>query len=447
MDSAEHRELAAEMASYIPSQPSRRNFLRNAALLGAALPVTGLALEACGSSASSGAGGTGAAKTKGRSGYFFDSLADEWYIDESNGAKQAMAALSVPLQIYTFGTDPTSQIGEVQTAISSQTDMMAIYTPLGQGLQQIYTTASRSNAFFDLEADIPPWTYPSKYGDAFAAYVTADTAPAAEAAATSAFKQLGGSPKVVWMAAIPGGQDNEQSQVGFQAALTNNPQVQLLAQGNGLYSREPAFNLMASWLSRYPHIDVVLSHADTQSLGIYEAMQKAGRTNIKIVSVNGQLEGLQAVQQGHIYSTVFKGPLATGAWRMAHLFDVANGFKPTPLERMFWFGCFVVTKENVGKALSYYQQKTLPYDWKKMSRVLHPSDWEMQMPMMPINPVTFWAQRNLGKSEPGDWLPADVRTSINAGGFDKLVNLYKKHIGNNPLSSYGVVMQPEYGTF
>jgi len=249
------------------------------------------------------------------------------------------------------------------------------------------------------------------------------------------------------MAAIPGGQDNEQSDVGFKAALANNPNAKLLAKGNGQYSREPAFNLMSSWLARYPEVDVVFSHADTQSLGIYQALKKAGRTNVKIVSVNGQVEGLQAVKAGQIHSTVFKGPIATGAWRMVHLFDAANGWKPQPLERMFWLGCFIVTKDNVDQALSYYQQKSLPYDWKKMSRVLHPDDWEMQMPMMPINPETFWQERNLGKPEPDNWFPSDAKQSLDNGDFDKLVALYKQHIGSNPLSSYGVVMQPEYGTF
>lgn len=445
MDQEEQTELASEMASYIRSPHSRRQFLKRAAVIGAAIPLGGFALEAC--SSSSGPSAAGGKELKGKAGYFFDSLADEWYIDETNGAKQAMASLSVPLQTYTFGTDPTTQIGEVQTAVSSNTNMMAIYTPLGQGLQQIVASTKTANAFFDLEADIPPWTYPSTYGPSFAAYVTADTAPAAEKAATNVLQSIGGSPKVLWMAAIPGGQDNEQSDVGFKAALAKNPNAKLLAKGNGQYSREPAFNLMSSWLDRYPQIDVVFSHADTQSLGIYQAMQKAGRTNIKIVSVNGQIEGLQAVKAGQIDSTVFKGPLPTGAWRMVHLFDAVNGWKPQPLERMFWFGCFIVTKDNVDAALNYYQRKTLPYDWKKMSRVLHSGDWEMQMPMMPINPVSFWKERNLGKPEPGNWLPADVKQSLDKGDFAKLVSLYKQHIGTNPLSSYGVVMQPEYGSF
>jgi hypothetical protein len=51
----------------------------------------------------------------------------------------------------------------------------------------------------------------------------------------------------------------------------------------------------------------------------------------------------------------------------------------------------LVTKDNVEKFLAtLYAKPQLPYDWHKMSRVLHPHDCETQAPLRPENPVTFW---------------------------------------------------------
>ena len=442
---SDDQDVARGGTPFLQAPRSRRQFMQG---LGA-LAVGGSAaafLSACSGTSSSGTGSSGSGGSS-KAGFFFDSLADEWYIDETRAAKQALDGLGVKLQTYAFGSDPSAQIGEIQTAVNTKTSMMAIYTPLGQGLRQIADVANSSKVFFDLEADIPPWTFPATYGDAFGAYVCpADTAPAAQQAAENVFKQYTGEVKAVWMPAIPGGQDNEQPQLGFQAALTAYPNVKVLATGNGKYDRETAFNLMTAWLSQFPQIDVLLSHVDTQSLGAYQAMKNAKRTDTKIISCNGQVEGLEAVKAGQIYSTVFKGPLPMGGWRVVHLYDLAHGWKPSPLERMFWLGCFNVTQENVDKALTLYKNSTLPYDWRKMSRVLNPNDWELQMPLMPINPVTYWQTRNVGAPEPKDWLPSNVKQAIDNGEFEKLVSTYKAHIGNNPLASYGAIMQPEYGS-
>ena len=197
--------------------------------------------------------------------------------------------------------------------------------------------------------------------------------------------------------AFPGGQDNEGCEIGFKQALAEFPEIKVLAKAPGHWSREPAQKLMADWLVQFPKINAVFSYADTQSLGIYTAMQQAGRTDIKIASANGQIEGLQGVKDGKIAATVF---LRIRYWsadgeRSALLRSTSWLDTEYGLERMFWLDVSVVDKSNVDQYLSFSKSKPSPYDWKKMSRVLHPNDWENQAPWYPINPVEFWKDRNL----------------------------------------------------
>jgi ribose transport system substrate-binding protein len=411
--------------SVVPSnQIDRRTFMAGAVKLGVGASFAGTVLAGCGSS--------GSAKGGGGTASLFDSFADEYFNDEVRGAKEAAKALGQPIHNYTFGENASLQVSQVQDAVTRGIKTMGIYAPLGAGLSQMID-AAKGKAILAFEYDIPPWTYPSTYGDTYGFYLVPNIPPGAHQAGKLALEAIGGEGNVVVMSAFPGGQDNEGCELGFKTALAEFPKVKVLAKAPGHFSRGPAQQLMSDWLTRFPKIDALLSYADTQSLGAYAAMQEKGRTDIKIASVNGQLEGLQAVKEGKIIATAFTNPLLAGGWRTVRLYDLQHGWKPGPLERMFSLDAAVVTKANVDKYLKLVQSDPLPYDWKKMSRVLNPTGWENQGPWYPIEPQAFWAQRNLGAAQPATWLPADAKSSLQAGGFAKLTREYSEHIGTQPI--------------
>jgi ribose transport system substrate-binding protein len=405
----------------------RRSLLTNALKMGVALPSLATMAKTLATATPAAAAGSTPILAN-----FFDSLADEWFIDETNGAQEAAAALGMASENFTFGDNPASQVSQVQDAITRGITMLAIYAPLGQGLAQMVSTA-QDTAHLAFEFDIPPWTYPSTYGDAYGFYVVDNIAAGARAAGRKVLQQIGGKGNVVVMPAFPGGQDNEGGELGFKQALAEFPDVKVLAKAPGHFGREDAQKLMSDWLAQFPKIDALFSYADTQSLGAYTAMEQAGRTDIKIASVNGQLEGLQGVKAGHITATAFLNPFLLGGWRTVRLYDLAHGWKPKPLERMFWLETQVVDETNVDRYLSFVQQRPSSYDWKKMSRVLNPDNWENQGAWSPINPIDFWKERNLGKPEPKNWLPTEIQQALDNGDFDKLVAEYKAHTGTQPI--------------
>jgi ribose transport system substrate-binding protein len=399
----------------------RRTFVSGAVKLGVGASFAGTLLAGCGSGG--GVGGTAS---------LFDSFADEYFNDEVRGAREAAKALGLPIHDYTFGENASLQVSQVQDAVTRGIKTMGIYAPLGAGLSQMIA-AAKGKAILAFEYDIPPWTYPSTYGPTYGFYVVPNIPPGAYEAGKMVLEAIGGKGNVVVMSAFPGGQDNEGCELGFEQALSEYPDVKVLAKAPGHFSRGPAQQLMSDWLTRFPKIDALLSYADTQSLGAYAAMQEKDRTDIKIASVNGQLEGLQAVKEGKIMVTVFTNPLLAGGWRTVKLYDLQHGWRPAPLERMFSLDPAVVSRANVEQYLKLVQTDPLPYDWKQMSRVLNPNGWESQGPWYPIDPEKFWAQRNLGTPQPASWLPGDVKTALASGAFEKLVQEYKNHIGTQPI--------------
>jgi len=412
----------------------RRDFLVSGLKLGASVSAASSLLGAADSLAGVSAEAAPTSVRGGIVGNFYDSLADEWFVDETEGAKEAAHALGLSTQDFTFGTDSSKEIGLVQDAITRHVNMWAIYTPLGAGVSALAKRA-KGHAVMCTEFDMQPWTYPSSYGDAWGFFLVNNIADGAYRAGKYVLNLIGGKGNVVVMSAFPGGQDNEGGEIGFNRALREFPQVKVLEKAPGHFSRQPAHNLMADWLSKHSKIDALLSYADTQSLGAYQAMRQVHRTNIKIASVNGQLEGLQGVKSGQITATVFNNPLYFGGWRTVRLFDLINGWKPHILERMMYIETSVVTQHNVDKYLAYANKRPLPYNWRKMSRVLHPKDWQSQARVHPINPVAFWnSPHNLGVKKPAQpWLPANAQRALNRGEFNTLYRLYDQHVGNAPV--------------
>jgi len=85
-----------------------------------------------------------------------------------------------------------------------------------------------------------------------------------------------------------------------------------------------------------------------------------------------------------------------------------------------------ITKETIEKYhKTFVAAKKIPYDWKLMSRVLHPNDWDPQNEVWPIDPYTYWE----GLKKPAGFadFPASVEKSKSSGEYDKIKKMYQEH--------------------
>jgi ribose transport system substrate-binding protein len=58
---------------------------------------------------------------------------------------------------------------------------------------------------------------------------------------------------------------------------------------------------------------------------------------------------------------------------------------------LLYTGSVTATAANAASiAAKIYEAKELPFDWVKMSRTLHPEDWDPQNKIIPIDPSTHW---------------------------------------------------------
>ena len=111
---------------------------------------------------------------------------------------------------------------------------------------------------------------------------------------------MNGKGNIVEITGLSGSSPATDRSTGLKKALAEAPGMKLLAVGDGQWVREPAVKVMDDWLTKYPKIDAVFSHAEESSWGAMQAIKNAGRCNdnIKEYTHDGSAPGFKAVKEG-----------------------------------------------------------------------------------------------------------------------------------------------------
>jgi ribose transport system substrate-binding protein len=102
---------------------------------------------------------------------------------------------------------------------------------------------------------------------------------------------------------IPSSPTSRDRSRGFQRALQEFPNIELLESGFGNYARTDARTVMAAMLRKYPQIDGIIAANDAMALGALDVMRDAGRT-ATVVGANGILEAVKQIDAGALLASV-----------------------------------------------------------------------------------------------------------------------------------------------
>ncbi len=96
--------------------------------------------------------------------------------------------------------------------------------------------------------------------------------------------------------------------------------IEKITGGIANWERSQASALMEQWLEKYPDmIELVVCNNDDMALGAIDALERAGKKNIKLVGIDGTTPGIEAVNAGKMLGTVSadKGKYAEAIFSLA----------------------------------------------------------------------------------------------------------------------------------
>jgi ribose transport system substrate-binding protein len=158
--------------------------------------------------------------------------------------------------------------------------------------------------------------------------------------------------KVAIIEGAPGSVAGDDRLQGFNEGLTSGG-ITPVASATGEWDNAKALAAMENILTANPDLQAVLSASDVMVDGIRQALAGAGKTDVKVLAIDGSKVGIQGVIDGSIMADNTQDPMAMGSKAAEYAMGMASGeVAPGSLEKYIDSGTVTVTQENAEEAMA-----------------------------------------------------------------------------------------------
>lgn len=158
-------------------------------------------------------------------------------------------------------------------------------------------------------------------------------------------EEMGGEGTVFIIEGSTGAQTSIDRVTGFENALAEYPNIEVVAQQSANYSRADAMNVVQNLLQSYPDVDAILCCNDEMAMGAAEAVDAAGKIgDILISGQDANDDAVEAVREGRLFATSWGNPYMQGYTAVEAAVKVLNGEE---VEDFYEVPTKVVTIDNI----------------------------------------------------------------------------------------------------
>lgn len=252
-----------------------------------------------------------------------DSYQSVWYDEIISYAKEC----NVELTVLDPAGDATKQANMVQDLINMNLDCIIVWP--------VDSEAGVAEVKAVHDAGIPVMTANTDVAEAGRQYSACYVGPSnlleGEAAGAAMVDLLGGSGKIVEINYMTGyTADTERSQGMYNAI--EGTDIESLDIQQAECNREKAQQVMENYLVRFAkgEIDAVYCFDDTTAIGAANAIEEAGRTEIKVIAAAAGAYGtMDYIKDGRIAATVMQSPIIETHTILDTAIQVAKGNVPS----------------------------------------------------------------------------------------------------------------------
>ncbi|MDT4893161.1 MAG: ribose transport system substrate-binding protein [Pseudonocardiales bacterium] len=374
-----------------PDPMSRRAFL---SVLGAAGIVVGAA--ACssskpgGSTTASNAAAGGAKIKTDKTWCQVTTLSNDFFVAFNDGGKQAMSALGCSMTSFEDQGNVNTAIGQVGN-VRTAGGKSIFGTPATEAQAAAVTKACQSAGILYASSYTAPAWYTPADADKWVRFITPPSVKIAAATAKALFDKVGGSGTIIHVPGQKGSSADDQRTAGLNQTLKDYPNIKIVTATPGNWIAEDARKSFTNVLPSVKDFVGVFAQNDSEAAGVIAALDAQGIKGKIVTGFDGNKQNIQYIADGKQYLTSATiGGLTAGLLGVT-VFDVLNGAPFTLPEKFISQGALLVTPDSASKVLTGIYGATLPFDWAKMSKALHPTDWDPQTLLNPIDPKEYYA--------------------------------------------------------
>ena len=364
--------------------------------------------------------------------YLSGYLRNEWNVQFSDAIQEAGRQFGYSYTALDSQIDGQRQYNQFEEQVVAGANGMIFNLSDGAAIRRIAGVASREQIFVANIWDSLPWFTPFEAGDYWTLYAQPEEFSAQKALTEVLLKRVTeefGGGKIAAVTGNPGNTLDTLRSRGTAAAFAAYPQTELVDSLPGLWNREDSLRAAEDLLTRHGDIVGFVGHNDDVAQGILAALRtnglKAGQ-DVFVAATDATLEGATAVRNGLQISTSANSPPWAGGFFVARLYDVQNGWEPRPIERLLSWRSVLLTQDNIDSYFGRYVDNNgvAPFDYQRMSKVLHPDDWDPQNEVFPLDVDILWD----GLPKPDGWQYPKEYTEARANGdWEAVTAEYAEH--------------------
>ncbi|MFC3744709.1 sugar ABC transporter substrate-binding protein [Paractinoplanes deccanensis] len=301
----------------------------------AAIALAAASLSACGSGTE--AGGSGDSVTLG-------------FVNGANTEFHTCLLKAVEAQAGTSGAkvisanskqDPGTELSNIEDMISRNVDALIVQTVNVDALKNDIAKAKSANIPIFLTSVVT-----DDPSDILGAMVV-DLGKVGALDAEWIAGDAGSAPAEVGVIAGAPGAASDLMVKGFTGALPAN--VKVVANQPGMFNRAKAQDVAENMIQAHPDLKYAFVANEDMAFGVHEAFKAAGK-NVKIVTVNGTEQGLEAVKDGRFSATVANSATDIGQGAVKNVLGLLD---KQPIEKISQAPIKLITKDNVDEAPQY----------------------------------------------------------------------------------------------
>ena len=267
-------------------------------------------------------------------------LFDDLWLTTLRDAMTAYAASQSGVELIMVDSkeDVAVQLGQVENFVAQKVNAIVVI-PANTDAVEPMTKAATDAGIPLVYVNRKPADLPEGI-----AYVGSDSIDAGIFQAEWLAEKLGGKGNVVIMQGNLAQEAAQQRTAGVKQVFEKYPDIKIIKEDTGNWSRDQGLALMENWLSTGDQIDAVASNNDEMAIGALSAIEAAGKLGkILVAGVDASPDALAEMDKGRLNMTVFQNAAGQGEGGIKAAIALAKGEK---IDQITWIPYEPVTPEN-----------------------------------------------------------------------------------------------------
>src|SRR5215470_1906578 len=232
-----------------------------------------------------------------------------WRLAETQSVKDEAAKRGDQLVYTDAAGSAAKQVADVNSMIAQGVDVILLAPREEKPLVPAVMAAKKAGIpVILLDRRVDPVAKP---GRDYLTFIGSDFVEEGKRTADWLAKKTDGKATIIELEGTTGSSPANDRKQGFDTEIKKYPDMKIVASQTGDFARDKGRQVAETLLQAHPDVTAIYAHNDEMALGAIAALEAAGKkagSDVIVISIDGEKDGLQAIVDGKLACSVECNP-------------------------------------------------------------------------------------------------------------------------------------------